>query len=31
VNYSNPQAPLGVNAQERNKYVAAHVMLSRRW
>lgn len=31
VSYSNPQAPLGVNAQERNKYVAAHVMLSRRW
>jgi long-chain fatty acid transport protein len=31
VNYSNPQAPLGVNAQERNKYIAAHVMLSRRW
>jgi long-chain fatty acid transport protein len=31
VSYSNPQAPLGVNAQERNKYVAAHVMFSRRW
>ena len=31
VSYSNPQAPLGVNAEERNKYVAVDVMLSRRW
>ena len=31
VRYSNPQAPLGVNAEERNKYLAAHFMLSRRW
>jgi long-chain fatty acid transport protein len=31
VAYSNPQAPLGVNAEERNKYIAMHAMLSRRW
>ena len=31
VSYSNPQTPLGVNAQERNKYLTAHLMLSRRW
>lgn len=31
VRYSNPQAPLGVNAETRNKYLAAHFMLSRRW
>jgi long-chain fatty acid transport protein len=31
VSYSNPQAPLGVGAEERNNYIAAHAMLSRRW
>jgi len=31
VSYSNPGAPLGVNAEEHVNYIAAHFMLSRRW
>ncbi len=31
VHYSNPGAPLGVDAEERTSYVALHTMLSRRW
>lgn len=31
VSYSNPAAPLGINAEERVRYVAGHFMLSHRW
>jgi hypothetical protein len=29
--YSNPNIPLGSNAEERTRYIAIHVMLGRRW
>jgi long-chain fatty acid transport protein len=31
VHYTNPLAPLGIDAEERTRYVALHGMLSRQW
>jgi long-chain fatty acid transport protein len=31
VRYSNPNIPLGTNAEERSRYIALHFMLGRRW
>jgi long-chain fatty acid transport protein len=31
VTYNNPALPFGPGAQERNEYVAVHLMLGRRW
>jgi long-chain fatty acid transport protein len=31
VKYDNPELPFGPGAEEENEFIAAHVMLSRRW